>query len=80
MVCFSPNIESGLSRLDGPKIRFYGSWPPRNFDNATPNIKSRCGHHLPARIYGIFGGKKISCFCFRRNLRTLRKQDKPLDN
>ncbi len=37
-------------------------------------------HHLPARIYGIFGGKKISFFLFRRNLRTLRKHYKKLGN
>jgi hypothetical protein len=37
-------------------------------------------HHLPARIYGIFGWKKISFFLFQRNLRTLRKHNKKLGN
>ena len=37
-------------------------------------------HHLPARIYGIFGGEKISFFWFRRNLRMLRKHNKKLGN
>ena len=42
-------------------------------------VRSRT-HHLPARIYGIFGEKKISFFWFRRNLGTLCKHNKKLGN
>jgi hypothetical protein len=64
-------------------------WTPRKtVSRQAPSINQKCsmkitlflGHHLPVRIYGIFGRKKISFFCLRRNLRTLRKHDKPLDN
>jgi hypothetical protein len=41
--------------------------------NSHNPIYEETNHHLPARIYGIFGGKKIGSDELRTQLRTHKK-------
>ncbi len=47
----------------------------RNFSKTAEKKSLQPTHHLPARIYGIFGGKQIGSDELRTPLRTHKKLD-----